>query len=126
MADASVSKTDVRKDVRVRLPLSAPPFGYVACASALSSAGLDAAPLSVQSVFSDPRLHSNAYLKRVSIARLHANGGYQAPPPPPPPPPPENPPPPKPLLLPLLGGVYEIVLVMLLFIDCRLLASRAA
>ena len=25
MADASVSKTDVRKDVRVRLPLSAPP-----------------------------------------------------------------------------------------------------
>ena len=24
MADASVSKTDVRKDVRVRLPLSAP------------------------------------------------------------------------------------------------------
>ena len=27
MADASVSKTDVRKGVRVRLPLSAPDFG---------------------------------------------------------------------------------------------------
>src|SRR5882762_7650104 len=51
---------------------------------------------------------------------------YQLPPPPPPPPPPEEPPPPNPLELPELGGVYVIALEMLSFIDCRLLASRAA
>ena len=51
---------------------------------------------------------------------------YQAPPPPPPPPPPENPPPPNPELLPELGGTYEIALEMLVFIDCKLLASNAA
>src|SRR5580704_5267009 len=51
---------------------------------------------------------------------------YQLPPPPPPPPPPEKPPPPKPLELPALGGLYEMALEMLAFIDSRLLASNAA
>ena len=35
-ADASVSKTDVRKDVRVRLPLSAPHPGIISVAPAVS------------------------------------------------------------------------------------------
>jgi hypothetical protein len=33
-ADASVSKTDVRKDVRVRLPISAPPYLWISHATA--------------------------------------------------------------------------------------------
>jgi hypothetical protein len=51
---------------------------------------------------------------------------YQLPPPPPPPPPPELPPPPNPLELPELGGVYEIALDTLAFIDWRLPPSKAA